>query len=221
MLKEKEEFDDILQADFIDHYYNLTLKTVFTIKFFLQEGHFHPDSPLPYFVMKIDSDAYLNLPQLVKELQVLRKNSTLSGGNFILGHSMKPKKIRRVNRNRKSKWWTPKYMFDGHYFPPFVSGSGFVTTRPAAKCLYDTALQTPFFHLEDVFLTGMVAEKCSTQLLDSPKFHSVEVPINDLKETDILWHYLSPRIIQLMHILFTYQDLLDENQRLQDQCLIR
>ena len=62
MLDEHAKFDDILQANMVDHYNNLTLKSVFTLKFFLNESNF--DSPPPFHVMKIDNDAYLNLPQL-------------------------------------------------------------------------------------------------------------------------------------------------------------
>lgn len=80
MQDESEEFDDILQADFIDHYFNLTLKTVFTLKFFMNESNFEENPP--FHVMKIDNDAYLNLPQLMKELQKLRSKSEL----YIFGH---------------------------------------------------------------------------------------------------------------------------------------
>lgn len=33
--KESQQFNDILRADFKDHYYNLTLKSLFTLKFYL------------------------------------------------------------------------------------------------------------------------------------------------------------------------------------------
>ena len=46
----------------VDHYNNLTLKSVFTLKFFLNESNFN--SPPPFHMMKIDNDVYLNLPQL-------------------------------------------------------------------------------------------------------------------------------------------------------------
>ena len=35
MEKESQEFNDILRADFIDDYYNLTLKSMFSLKFYL------------------------------------------------------------------------------------------------------------------------------------------------------------------------------------------
>lgn len=124
------------------------------------------------------------------------------------------RKQRKPNRNTKSKWWTPKYLFKGRYFPAFVSGSGFVTTRPACKCLYDTALVTPFFHLEDVFLTGIVAEKCSIPRENSAQFNFLYTYISDLKENDILWHYLGLNSLRYMHRIFFYGYLEQENAQL-------
>ena len=48
VLDEHAKYDDILQADMVDHYNNLTLKSVFTLKFFLNESNFN--SPPPFHV---------------------------------------------------------------------------------------------------------------------------------------------------------------------------
>ena len=78
---EQAKYDDILQVDMIDHYNNLTLKSVFTLKFFLNESNF--DEPPPYHIMKIDNDAYLNLPQLVKVLKDPKLKKT---DMYLVGH---------------------------------------------------------------------------------------------------------------------------------------
>ncbi len=72
---------DILQADMVEHYNNLTMKTVFTLKFFLNASNF--DGNPPYFLMKIDDDAYLNVPQLVK---VLKDDKLKKTPMWLLGH---------------------------------------------------------------------------------------------------------------------------------------
>ena len=79
--EEQTKFDDILQVDMIDHYNNLTLKSVFTLKFFLNESNF--DDPPPFHLMKIDNDAYLNLPQLVKILKDPKLKKT---DMYLVGH---------------------------------------------------------------------------------------------------------------------------------------
>ena len=55
----------------------------------------------------------------------------------------------------------PRYLYNGSRYPVILGGSGYVTTRPAAKCLFSESMKLPFFHLEDVFLTGFAAENCA------------------------------------------------------------
>jgi hypothetical protein len=83
LFQEHAKYDDILQAEMVDHYNNLTLKSVFTLKFFLNESNF--DGPPPYHVMKIDNDAYLNLPQLVRVLKDKKLDKTPM---YLVGHRL-------------------------------------------------------------------------------------------------------------------------------------
>ena len=46
-----------------DHYNNLTLKTLFTLKYFLNSSNFAAD-PGPKYLAKVDDDTYANLPRL-------------------------------------------------------------------------------------------------------------------------------------------------------------
>ena len=81
---------------------------------------------------------------------------------FRFGTRKKPPTPIRVPKNKRkqqftNKWWVPKYLFNGSRYPVILSGSGYVTTRPAAQCLFNESMSLPFFHLEDVFLTGFAA----------------------------------------------------------------
>ena len=87
VLDEHAKYNDILQADMVDHYNNLTLKSVFMLKYFLNETNFY--DPPPSHVMKVDSDVYLNLPQLVKLMEepVLNKTDMyLIGSRLVYFH---------------------------------------------------------------------------------------------------------------------------------------
>ena len=61
-----------------------------------------------------------------------------------------------------------------------------------AKCLLKTALQTPLVHIEDVYVTGILAEKCAFPKGDIPGFFKVWVdpcnPENDI----VLLHNIKP-----------------------------
>ena len=54
----------------------------------------------------------------------------------------------------------------------YVSGSGYVITQPAAQCLFNESMNLPFYHLEDVFLTGFAAENCGIPRYHSEGFHA-------------------------------------------------
>ena len=64
----------------------------------------------------------------------------------------------RIKENLKNKytakWVCPKYIYDGNLYPKILSGSAYVMTQSVAQCLYKAALMLPFFHLEDVMVTG-------------------------------------------------------------------
>ena len=62
--------------------------------------------------------------------------------------------FKNQNQIYTDKWVCPEYMYNGKYYPQILSGSGYVMTRSAAECIYNTALMFPYFHLEDVLITG-------------------------------------------------------------------
>ena len=50
-------------------------------------------------------------------------------------------------------------MFSGREYPDYVSGTGYVMSGRLIPRLFDTSLSVPLFHLEDVFMTGLVARR--------------------------------------------------------------
>ena len=94
VIHEHAKYDDILQADMVDHYNNLTLKSVFTLKFFLNESNFN--SPPPFHMMKIDNDVYLNVPQLKFILNdpthLLKLGLKSKSPMYMIGHSQGTRK---------------------------------------------------------------------------------------------------------------------------------
>ena len=71
--KESEEFDDIIQEDFIDSYANLTVKSLMLLKWFKQHCE-----KVPY-VLKTDDDVYINLKNLFQVVETNKKPNLLLG----------------------------------------------------------------------------------------------------------------------------------------------
>ena len=79
-------------------------------------------------------------------------------------------------RNPKSKYFITEDQYAEASYPAFVTGPSYLVSKLAVKILYYSALEHPFLHLEDVFLTGIIAEK-----EDIPRRHAVEFRNNPVR----------------------------------------
>lgn len=144
IVQESEKHGDIIQQDFSDTYNNLTIKSVMLLKWILHSNL------SPRYIMKTDDDMFVHLPNLFKVLREKGKQKLLLGC-LIKGAS--------PIKDRTSKWFVPDVIFSEHTYPPYLSGTGYVMSYDVVPVLYSTALDTPFFYLEDVFITGICARR--------------------------------------------------------------
>ena len=63
----------------------------------------------------------------------------------------------------------------------------------AASCIYEEVQRLPFFHLEDVFITGFAAQNCKVPRIHSDRFVIKPTKIEDIYITDVLIHYVNSR----------------------------
>lgn len=144
VIAESQKYRDIIQKDFIDTYYNLTLKTMMGIEWV------HKFCPQSRFVMKTDSDMFVN-PYYLTEL-LLKKNRTtrfFTGSLKLNDHPI---------RQMFSKWYVSYFEFPGNNYPPFCSGTGYVLSTDVAIQVYNVSHNVPFIKLEDVFIGLCLAE---------------------------------------------------------------
>lgn len=176
MLSEAQEYGDIVVEDFIDSYLNLTLKSVFMLKWTVNHCKSVP------FVLKTDDDMLINIRALLHELE---DNKYKPSQPLIIGRILERS---MPYRDRSSKWYLPYWVYEATSFPTFASGTGYVMTQKAVSEVYYNALDTPLLPLEDVFLTGLVATRnLGIPLISEPRFH------NDrpwLVEHPCLYHHL-------------------------------
>ena len=146
-----------------EHYYKLTIKTLRMLKWFENNC---PSSP--YFI-KVDDDVFLNMRMVVRMLSRLPRDFQM-GGRLLLGRTPDM-------RNPFSKWFTPPEFWDSKaVFPPYVGGLFYVIRGSLVPKLLKASYHVPLYHLEDVFISGMVAShQLHTELYDiygsrDPKF---------------------------------------------------
>ena len=85
-------------------------------------------------------------------------------------------------------------MYNGSHYPEILSGSGYVMSKLAAQCLYQEGLKLPYFHLEDVFVTGFAAQSCHIKRIHNKGFHPYNEGKHVVKSSnDILYHYIDEK----------------------------
>ncbi|XP_003419100.2 beta-1,3-galactosyltransferase 5-like [Loxodonta africana] len=146
---EGQQYQDIIQKDFVDVYFNLTLKTMMGIEWV------HRYCPETTFVMKTDSDMFINVYYLTELL--LKKNRTT---RFFTGFF---KMYRFPIRDNSSKWFVSKFEYPWAEYPPFCSGTGYVFSSDVASQVYYVSDSVPFIKLEDVFV-GLCLKKLNIKL---------------------------------------------------------
>ena len=136
---------DIIQQDFLDSYNNLTLKTLMGLNWVAMR------CPQATFVMKTDSDVFVNTRYLVDKLLRLtpRVENYITGG--ILNGT-------GPIRDKRNKWYVSKDDYPGHTYPVYLSGTGYVFSGDLAAKIYNTSLSVPPFIFEDVHVGMRLAE---------------------------------------------------------------
>ncbi|KAK9732004.1 Galactosyltransferase [Popillia japonica] len=176
------ERNDVIQEYFVDSYNNLTIKSLMMLK--LVKSHCLDTVK---YVMKTDDDVYVNIALLT---QYLRVNGTK---NLLVGYLMRGA---TPVRDRKSKWNAPYYLYKGHKYPPYLSGTGYVMSIDIVPKLYEASFHTSIFYLEDVYITGMLSQTIKLKPRDhmgftyrkrdfSPCTYLTAITTHRLNETEI------------------------------------
>ncbi|KAK7496159.1 hypothetical protein BaRGS_00012569, partial [Batillaria attramentaria] len=141
---ESDRYGDIVQEDFVDSYRNLTYKAVAGLKWAATY------CSKAVYILKSDDDILINLHQLVKYIRNVVEPQHGHKNVILCNQWMRMKII----REKKSKWYIPEEEFPGEYFPPYCSGSAFLLSGDMARAMYEASLVTPFFWVDDYYITG-------------------------------------------------------------------
>ncbi|XP_070382454.1 beta-1,3-galactosyltransferase 5-like [Dermacentor albipictus] len=144
-------YGDIVQGDFLDTYRNLTYKTVMLIRWALEKC-----SGVD-FVLKTDDDMLVSVWDLAVIVNGLEGvNRTMWG--YLIRHP-------QPHRNVSSKWYVSRKEYAPDTYPPFLSGTGYLISGDSIAALEDITHDQCFFHLEDIYLTSIAAERAQVSRL--------------------------------------------------------
>ncbi|CAB1423022.1 unnamed protein product [Pleuronectes platessa] len=144
---EQNEYNDILQWDFKDTFYNLTLKQVLFLEWMER------NCPKARFLLNGDDDVFVNTDNMVEYLQGLRDND--GSKHLFTGHL-----IQYVGpiRSQGSKYYVPVQVQESESYPPYCGGGGFLLSGYSAMVIYNMSKSVPFIPIDDVYM-GMCMAK--------------------------------------------------------------
>ncbi|XP_041653171.1 N-acetyllactosaminide beta-1,3-N-acetylglucosaminyltransferase 2-like [Cheilinus undulatus] len=210
---ESKQYGDILQWDFKDTFFNLTLKDVLFWSWFSR----FCDQTL--FVFKGDDDVFVNTFNMITFLQdqlnMPQANRTLK--DFMVGDVIGEAIPSRVN---KSKYFISDTFYKGLY-PVYAGGGGVVYTGLLAKRLYNISKRVHLFPIDDVYV-GMCMFRLNTQPIHNPAFLTFDFPAKEEEEMCayhkiLLVHKRSPNQVVRLWANMKKTQLLCKNVPLRDE----
>ncbi|XP_006869874.1 PREDICTED: lactosylceramide 1,3-N-acetyl-beta-D-glucosaminyltransferase [Chrysochloris asiatica] len=152
---ENEMYSDIIQKDFTDSFYNLTLKLL------LQFSWANAFCPHARFFMTADDDIFIHMPNLVEYLKSLER---IGVQDFWIGyvHRGAP-----PIRDRRNKYYVPYEMYPWPAYPDYTAGAAYLISSDVAAKVYEASqtLNTSLY-IDDVFM-GL----CASKMGIVPQYH--------------------------------------------------
>ncbi|RXN29257.1 N-acetyllactosaminide beta-1,3-N-acetylglucosaminyltransferase 2-like protein [Labeo rohita] len=200
LLLEGEKYGDIIQWDFMDTFFNLTLKDVLFWDWFSRR------CPHALFIFKGDDDVFVRTPAVLDYLLEVKANGSFSNGSrqenimerFVMGdviHNAVPIRAKLANLAGFAKYYIPESFYKGLY-PSYPGGGGVVYSGSLAHRLLEVSQRVHLFPIDDVYL-GMCLQRLGVYPIHQPAFLTFGFPKDEPKEpcayhTILLVHKRSP-----------------------------
>ncbi|KAF3688137.1 N-acetyllactosaminide beta-1,3-N-acetylglucosaminyltransferase 2 [Channa argus] len=136
---------DLLQWDYRDTFFNLTLKEVLFLEWFSKH------CPQAQYVLKGDDDVFVNTLRIIDYLEGL---SEVKARDLFMGDVISNA---APHRDPKLKYFIPESVFVGQY-PAYAGGGGYLYSGDLALRLYYISHQVVLYPIDDVY-TGMCLKK--------------------------------------------------------------
>ncbi|XP_041657988.1 N-acetyllactosaminide beta-1,3-N-acetylglucosaminyltransferase 3-like [Cheilinus undulatus] len=144
---EQSQHYDILQWDFMDTFFNLTLKQVLFLEWMER------NCPKVHFLLNGDDDVFVNSHNVVKYLQNLKDNN--GSKHLFTGYLID---YARPIRAPWSKYFVPVQLFESDSYLPYCGGGGFFLSGYTALVIYNMSQSIVLFPIDDAYM-GMCLAK--------------------------------------------------------------
>ncbi|CAD7003799.1 unnamed protein product [Ceratitis capitata] len=116
-----------------------------------------------------------------------------------------------VKRSYRSKWRVSAHEFPGRYYPPYCPGFAIIYSPDVAWALYNAAQKSNYFWIDDVHITGVLAQNLSIAITNAKEYILYESDCDDLlndvvRSDDVeflyAWHLINPQQMQKLWELY-------------------
>ncbi|GLD49911.1 N-acetyllactosaminide beta-1,3-N-acetylglucosaminyltransferase 3-like protein [Lates japonicus] len=166
---EQREYNDILQWDFSDTLFNLTLKQILFLEWMER------NCPKARFLLNGDDDVFANTDSMVDYLQGLKNNDGskhLFTGNVFQGT--------RPVRWTESKYYVPVQVQESDSYPPYCGGGGFLLSGHTTLVIYNMSQSITIHPIDDVYM-GMCLAKAGLSPVSHMGFRTLGLHIPSKK----------------------------------------
>jgi hypothetical protein len=190
-------YDDILLANFKDSYKNLTLKTMAMLEWTSSYC-----SKADY-LLKADDDMFINVENLLHFIEKKgdedRKEPKFYGR---LVEGWEPV------RSEDSQYFLPFEQFSESTFPDFVTGPAYLFSTGIAQSFFEKGMESRFLQLEDVFMTGVLAEAMNVSRVRVTEFENTAINVEKTGRCE-LSKYISIHMIRFDEQFAIWRKILD------------
>ncbi|XP_044227086.1 N-acetyllactosaminide beta-1,3-N-acetylglucosaminyltransferase 3-like [Thunnus albacares] len=144
---EHRKYNDILQWDFSDTFFNLTLKQILFLEWMER------NCPQARFLLNGDDDVFAHTENMVEYLQSFKDNN--GSKHLFTGHL-----IQNVGPIRlpEYKYFVPVQVEESDSFPPYCGGGGFLLSGYTALVIYNMSQTINILPIDDAYM-GMCLAK--------------------------------------------------------------
>lgn len=177
--QESLKHGDLIQSNFLDSYLNLTIKTMVIMDWLATR------CSTAAYGMKIDSDMFLNIDNLV----IMLKNPDIPKENYLTGWLMVD---RPVIRYPDSKWYVPEELFPDSIYPTYALGMGYVFSNDLSGKFVETSKSIKPFNIEDAYI-GMCMNWMGLPITSPPdpsQFRTYNTEYNRCEYSKIITYIL-------------------------------
>jgi hypothetical protein len=187
-------YDDIIQANFQDSYQNLTLKTMAMLEWtssYCSKAE---------FLLKADDDMFINVQNLLQFIDKMDRSEVKIYGRLVTGWE--------PVRDEESKYFLPYEQFSDNVFPDFVTGPAYLFPTLIAQSFFETGMEARFMQMEDVFMTGLLAEAMNVTRVKVDEFQNGAIDVQNTSPCE-LSKYISIHMISYPEQFEIWRQVLD------------